>query len=183
MYSITYLDRKGGVGGRATCLLWELNQLTTTVQAVWQYNDMLCVRLCRVMPGRRAESGVGKYNADRVGNLLPSFLCKSLVFRQKSVNRSFALFKRANHSFCSFSKEWQERIALFTLLVIALVSLFKRATKTKEWREKERISNPECHEHKTGQQKVQLYYEDDPLCPSWYIIYCIYVYLGKFNTP
>ena len=104
MYSITYLDRQGGVGGRATCLLWELNQLTTTVQAVWPYNDILCVRLCRVMPGRRAESGVGKYNADRVGNLLPSFLCKSLVFRQKSVNRSFALFKSANCSFPSFEK-------------------------------------------------------------------------------
>ena len=28
-----------------------------------------------------------------------------------------------------------------------------------------------CQEPKTGQQKVQLYYEDDPLCPSKYIIY------------
>ena len=29
----------------------------------------------------------------------------------------------------------------------------------------------QCPEPKTGQQKVQFYYEDDPLCPSSYIIY------------
>ena len=29
----------------------------------------------------------------------------------------------------------------------------------------------QCWELKTGQQKVQLYHEDDPLCPSRYIIY------------
>ena len=29
----------------------------------------------------------------------------------------------------------------------------------------------QCQEPKTGQQKVQLYYEDDPLCPSSFIIY------------
>ena len=38
----------------------------------------------------------------------------------------------------------------------------------------------QCWEPKTGQQKVHLYYEDDPLCPSSYIIYmfpanCIYI--------
>ena len=36
----------------------------------------------------------------------------------------------------------------------------------------------QCREPKTGQQKVQLYYEDDPLCLSGYIIYlCGYVYI------
>ena len=29
----------------------------------------------------------------------------------------------------------------------------------------------QCREPKTGQLKVQLYYEDEPLCPSSYIIY------------
>ena len=29
----------------------------------------------------------------------------------------------------------------------------------------------QCREPKTGQQKVQLYYEDDPIYPSSYIIY------------
>ena len=29
----------------------------------------------------------------------------------------------------------------------------------------------QCREPKTGQLKVELYYEDDPLCPSGYIIY------------
>ena len=29
----------------------------------------------------------------------------------------------------------------------------------------------QCREPKTGQQKVQLYYGDDPLCPSRFIIY------------
>ena len=33
----------------------------------------------------------------------------------------------------------------------------------------------QCREPKTGQQKVQLYYEDDPLCPSSYCILFIYV--------
>ena len=28
-----------------------------------------------------------------------------------------------------------------------------------------------CREPKTGHQKVQLYYEDDPLCPSRYVYY------------
>ena len=31
-----------------------------------------------------------------------------------------------------------------------------------------------CQEPKTRQQKVQLYYEDDPLCPSGHIIYLLY---------
>ena len=31
-----------------------------------------------------------------------------------------------------------------------------------------------CRELKTGQQKVQLYYEEDPLCPSSYIIYLLW---------
>ena len=29
----------------------------------------------------------------------------------------------------------------------------------------------QCREPKTGQHKFKLYYEDDPLCPSRYIIY------------
>ena len=37
----------------------------------------------------------------------------------------------------------------------------------------EKLTHPkvQCQEPKTGQQKIQLYYEDDPLCPSSYIIY------------
>ena len=31
-----------------------------------------------------------------------------------------------------------------------------------------------CPEPKIGQQKVQLYYEDDPLCPSSYCVFFIF---------
>ena len=31
-----------------------------------------------------------------------------------------------------------------------------------------------CWEPKIGQQKVQLYYEDDPLCPSSYYVFFIF---------
>ena len=47
-----------------------------------------------------------------------------------------------------------------------------------------------CQEPKTRQQKVQLYYEDDPLCPSGHIIYLLYSTLlakktggGRTNVP
>ena len=36
-----------------------------------------------------------------------------------------------------------------------------------------------CREPKTGQQKVQRYYEDDPLCPSSYIT----VFINDLTTP
>ena len=55
----------------------------------------------------------------RVENSLFGFLCKSLVFWQ---NEQIALFKRANHSFCSFCKEQQEEITLVTLLIKAIHS-------------------------------------------------------------
>ena len=48
------------------------------------------------------------------------------VGKQKRANRSFALFKRANHSFFSFGKEQRERFAL--------VTRFKRAARAKERR-------------------------------------------------
>ena len=35
----------------------------------------------------------------------------------------------------------------------------------------------QCREPKTGQQKVQLYDKDDPLCPS-----CYTVYLCQYHT-
>ena len=40
-----------------------------------------------------------------------------------------------------------------------------------------------CRELKTGQEKVQLYYEDDPLCPSSYIIYPCTTHTQRAVTP
>ena len=84
-------------------------------------------------------------------------------------------------------------------------SLFDAWKKVAIWREKVPTVSVHCHDHirtcfvygggvmrgrqaqcrepKTGQQKAQLYYEGNPLCPSGYIIYiACTVYCSKSST-
>ena len=71
----------------------------------------------------------------RVGNSLFGFSCELLVFWERRIESVIHPFQCANHSYCSFCKEWQEWSALVALFVKSDGSkcrLLQRARRTME---------------------------------------------------